>query len=251
VHEFLLRRKAFKVMTLTDITLILDVSHCQQISLEAMARWEPGAAKRLQVAALDLFASQGFDRTTAAEIAHAAGLTERTFFRYFRDKRDVLFYGQDLFVAAFLTGLGSASQTASPMELISSGLTSVAANFPNEHRPYARLRQTVIESNPALLERERHKLAGFALTIADALRARGLADPAATLAAESAATVFKVAFAQWIHEDQQRSLGAIAASVLDGLIALSRPPAAEQPAGTDQSSSRERQLASRAARPRP
>jgi AcrR family transcriptional regulator len=216
-----------------------------------MARWEPGAAKRLQVAALELFASQGFERTTAAEIARAAGLTERTFFRYFRDKRDVLFHGQDLFVSTFLAGLERVSPAASPMELISSGLTSVAAAFPNEHRPYARLRQAVIESNPALLERERHKLAGFALTIADALRARGIADPSATLAAESAATVFKVAFAHWLHEDDQRSLGAIAAGVLDGLIALSRPPAAEQPGVTEESSSRNRQVASSAGRPRP
>jgi AcrR family transcriptional regulator len=206
----------------------------------------------LQVAALELFASQGFERTTAAEIAGAAGLTERTFFRYFRDKRDVLFHGQDLFVSAFLAGLESASPAASPMELIRSGLRSVAAGFPNEHRTYARLRQAVIEANPALLERERHKLAGFALTIADALRASGIADPAATLAAESGVTVFKVAFAQWIHVDDQRSLGAIAASVLDGLLALSRPPAAEQPGRrTEGDSSQDRQVASRVARPGP
>ena len=70
-----------------------------------MVRWEPGARERLQAAALELFATRGFEQTTAAEIAQSVGLTERTFFRHFSDKREVLFYGQQQFLQAFVDGV--------------------------------------------------------------------------------------------------------------------------------------------------
>src|SRR5436305_429516 len=81
-------------------------------TLDGMARWEPGAAERLQKAALELFATRGFEQTTATEIAQSVGLTERTFFRHFSDKREVLFYGQHLFVRTFLAGVDAAPQGA-------------------------------------------------------------------------------------------------------------------------------------------
>ncbi len=186
-----------------------------------MARWEPGAAQRLQQAALELFATRGFDQTTAAEIAEAAGLTERTFFRYFGDKREVLFYGQDRFVQVFLDGMDAAPANTTPMKLIAAAIDGAASFFPDERRTFSRMRQAVIDSNPALQERERHKLAGLAMTIAAALRDRGVLEPAATLAAESGATVFGIAFSQWISEGERRSLGSIAAYTLTELRALS------------------------------
>jgi len=76
-----------------------------------MVRWEPGARERLQAAALELFASRGFEQTTAAEIAQSVGLTERTFFRHFSDKREVLFYGQQQFLQAFVDGVDAARLT--------------------------------------------------------------------------------------------------------------------------------------------
>jgi AcrR family transcriptional regulator len=185
-----------------------------------MARWQPGAAERLQKAALALFASQGFERTTAAEIAEAAGLTQRTFFRYFGDKRDVLFHGQDEFVGLFLAGLDAAPPRAAPMQFIAAAVHAAASWFTDDRRPYSRTRQAVIDSNPALQERERHKLAGLAVSVAAALRKRGIAEPAATLAAESGATVFAMAFAQWIREDEDRSLASIAADLITQLRAL-------------------------------
>jgi AcrR family transcriptional regulator len=190
-----------------------------------MARWEPGAAERLQKAALDLFATQGFEQTTAAEIAQSAGLTQRTFFRHFSDKRDVLFHGQDHFVQAFLVGVDAAAADASPMDVIASALASATSIFGNERRPYSLMRQSVIDNNPALQERERHKLAGLAVELADALRARGITEPAATLAAESGATVFSVAFSGWLRESGQRTLADITHSVLDELLSLSGSPA--------------------------
>ena len=185
-----------------------------------MVRWEPGARERLQAAALELFASQGFEQTTAAEIAQSVGLTERTFFRHFSDKREVLFYGQEQFFGAFIDGLHAAPPGASAIEAVASALHAAAAFLPRERRGYARMRQSVIDQNPALQERERHKLAVLATTVAEALRARGITEPAATLAAESGATVFGIAFAQWIREGEERSLAGIASGVLDELLQL-------------------------------
>src|ERR1044072_1720365 len=131
-----------------------------------MARWEPGAPERLAQAARELFATRGFERTTATEIALSVGLTERTFFRHFSDKREVLFFGQQQFVDAFLAGVDAAPPETSPIELgasaaaappdappidiVPSALRSAASLFPDERRAYSRPRQTVIDENPAL-----------------------------------------------------------------------------------------------------
>ena len=185
-----------------------------------MVRWEPGTRERLQAAALELFATRGFEQVTAAEIAQAVGVTERTFFRNFGDKREVLFHGQDRFLQVFVDAVANAPADATPLELITAALHGAASFFPDERRPYARLRQTVIDQNPALQERELHKLAGVAATVAAALRARGIAEPAATLAAQSASSVFGIAFAQWIREGESRSLAGIASDVLGELRTL-------------------------------
>ena len=142
-------------------------------------------SERLQAAALELFAERGYEQTTAAEIAQSVGLTQRTFFRHFSDKREVLFHGQQLLVEAFLGELAGARPTdAPPMELVASALGSAEEFFPDERRDHSRLRQSVIDQNPALQERERHKLPSvLATTLGDALRARGIAEPAATLTA--------------------------------------------------------------------
>lgn len=183
-----------------------------------MVRWEPGTPDRLQKAALELFATHGYEQTTATEIAQSVGLTERTFFRHFSDKREVLFYGQDRFVQAFLDGVDSAPPGASAIEIVACALQSAAGLFPSERRAHSRMRQSVIEQNPALQERERHKLATLAATVADALRARGVDDLAATLAAESGVTVFGIAFAKWIRKGEQRALADIAADVFRELL---------------------------------
>jgi AcrR family transcriptional regulator len=185
-----------------------------------MVRWEPGARERLQAAALELFATRGFEQTTAAEIAQSVGLTERTFFRHFADKREVLFYGQQEFLQAFLDGVDAAPPDAAPLEVIASALQAATSFFPDERRAYSRMRQAVIDANPGLRERELHKLAGLATTVAEALRARGIGEPAATLAAESGGTVFGIAFAQWIREGERRSLADIASNILGELFNL-------------------------------
>lgn len=188
-------------------------------------RWEPGTPQRLQQAALQLFATRGFEETRASEIAAAVGVTERTFYRHFSDKREVLFHGQDSLLDAFLTGVASAPATASPLEIVAAALRSATSFFADDRRSFARTRATIIERNPALQERERHKLATIATRVADALRERGVAEPAATLAAESGSTVFHIAFVQWIRPDEHRSLDAIAAEVFAQLQTLISAPA--------------------------
>lgn len=185
-----------------------------------MVRWRPGARERLQAAALELFATRGFEQTTAVEIAQAVGMSERSFFRLFNDKREVLFYGQEQFLQAFLDGVNAARPDASPLEVIVSALNAVAAFFPDERRSYSRIRQAVIDQNAALQEREQHKLAGLATTVAAALRARGVGEPVATLAAQSGATVFGIAFSMWIRDDETRSLAAIVSDVVAELLSL-------------------------------
>jgi AcrR family transcriptional regulator len=187
-----------------------------------MARWEPGTPERLQKAALELFTTRGFEQTTTTDIAAEAGVTERTFFRHFSDKREVLFHGQDVFAQAFLTGMHEAPAYAKPMAVVAAAVQGAASLFVDERRPYSRMRQTVIDANPPLQERERHKLAGLADVMAAALRDRGVDDLAATLAAESGATVFAVAFAQWIAAKETRSLSDIVSAVLAELSALTR-----------------------------
>ena len=115
---------------------------------------------------------------------------------------------------SFLDGCRRRTAGRIPAGVIASALQSAGTFFSDEHRPYSRTRQSVIDQNPALQEREQHKFAGLAGTVAQALRVRGVGDPAATLAAESGVTVFGIAFAQWIREGEERSLGDITTDVL-------------------------------------
>jgi AcrR family transcriptional regulator len=185
-----------------------------------MARWQPGAQERLQQAALELFAAQGYEQTTAMDIARAVGLTERTFFRHFSDKREVLFHGQQLLLDAFLTGVQESSAGASPMELVTGALRSAASFFPDERRPYSRTRQSVIDDNPALQERESHKLSTLGGVLSEALRVRGVDDLTADLAARTGVMVFGVAFTHWIREGEERSFSDITVDVLAELGAM-------------------------------
>lgn len=195
-----------------------------------MGRWEPRARERLQAAALELFTTRGFEQTTSTEIAEAVGLTERTFFRHFADKREVLFYGQDEFMRTFVDAVDRAAEPESPMVMVAAAVQAGAALFGEDRKEHVRVRQSVIDANPALQERERHKLAGLAREMASALRARGIADPGATLAGESCVTVFAVAFARWLADGETRSLPEIAADVLDAFAMLSRPGQSPTPA---------------------
>jgi len=158
-----------------------------------MGRWEPNARGRLEQAALDLYVERGFEQTTTAEIARRAGLTERTFFRHFADKREVLFGGHSALREFIVSAVASSPDSATPIDSVIGALETVGALF-LVRREYSRQRQAVIDANDELRERELIKLASLASTIADVLRGRGVGDLPASLAAEAGIAVFKVAF---------------------------------------------------------
>jgi AcrR family transcriptional regulator len=189
-----------------------------------MARWEPNARGRLEQAAMELYAKHGFEQTTVSEIAERAGLTERTFFRHYADKREVLFGGSDQLRDAIVAAVASAPESASPIDAIAAGLT-VAAEALHERRDFARRRQRIVAANPELQEREVSKLASWATALADALLARGVAEPLARLAGAVGIAVFRTAFERWIEEDTTRAFPQVMNESLERLKALA---AAEQ-----------------------
>jgi AcrR family transcriptional regulator len=185
-----------------------------------MGRWKPDARSRLEKAALTLYRDRGFSQTTVAEIAERAGLTERTFFRYFADKREVLFSGGDTLRQQLVTALSDAPRALSPIDAVGAAVEGIAGFFEGR-REFARKRQAVIDENPELQERERIKLASLAAALAEGLRRRGAGATAASLASEMGVTVFRIAFERWINDKRERSFAKIVRDSLDELKAVS------------------------------
>ncbi len=184
-----------------------------------MSRWEPNARGRLEQAALQLYIERGFEQTTVAEIAERAGLTERTFFRHFADKREVLFGGPSALQEIFVAAIAAAPDPVVPIDAVAAALEAAGALL-QERREFARQRQTVIAANAELQERELLKLASLASAMAHALRRRGVPDPAAKLTAEAGIVVFRIAFERWLNEASQRGLPQLIRETLDELKAV-------------------------------
>jgi len=165
-----------------------------------MTRWEPNARGRLELAALELYGERGYDQTTVAEIAKRAGLTERTFFRYFADKREVLFYGSGILQDGLVRGIEDAAAALPPIDAVGAALEAVADSLFEERRGRARQRQVIVAATPELQERELIKMATLSAAVAGALRRRGVTDPGASLAAEAGVAVFRVAFQRWVGQ---------------------------------------------------
>src|SRR5216683_4887172 len=190
-------------------------------TMPAMGRWEPNARGRLEQAALELYGERGFDQTTVAEIAARAGLTERTFFRHYADKREVLFGGSELLAELLVAAVAGAPASARPLDAVAAALEEVGALIQESRgRDFARTRRSIIAANAELQERELIKLASWADTLAGALRERGVGDPAATLAAETGIAVFRVAFDRWVGDGNDRDLSALIRESLGELKAL-------------------------------
>jgi AcrR family transcriptional regulator len=148
---------------------------------------------------MELYVERGFEQTTVAEIAKVAGLTERTFFRYFADKREVLFWGAASLQELMVTTVREAPEGEVPIVIIARAIEAAGGVF-QERREAALLRQSVIAANPELQERELIKLAALAAAMADALRERGVGEPSASLSAEAGIAVLKVAFERWAND---------------------------------------------------
>jgi AcrR family transcriptional regulator len=184
-----------------------------------MGRWEPDARGRLTQAAFALYGERGFEETTVAEIAARAGLTERTFFRYFADKREVLFAGADALQELLIGTVAKAPESLAPLDAAAAGLQAAGAMI-QEGGELAHQRQAIIASSAELRERELIKLASLAAALAEALRRRGVEDPVASLTAEAGIAVFKVAFERYVEETNQQDLPQLIRESLDELKAV-------------------------------
>jgi AcrR family transcriptional regulator len=184
-----------------------------------MARWEPNARERLERAALTLFIENGYDATTVAGIADRAGLTKSTFFRHFADKREVLFFGQDMLAQLFSDAIRNAPPAATTVDCLAAALESAAVAFTWDRHDLAPQRRAVIAANSELQERQLLKRARFASAMADALRARGADDVAARLAAEIGVLAFSTAYARWAAPENTRPFIEVAHEALRDLQA--------------------------------
>ena len=148
---------------------------------------------------MELYAERGFDGTTAADIAERAGLTERTFFRHFADKREILFAGSDQMTELLVRTLDGTPVGTPPLDATIAALRAAGAVL-EARREHARRRQAVIDAHPELQERELIKMASWSAALGDALRGRGVPDLPAVVAAEAGVAVFRVAFGRWIAD---------------------------------------------------
>ncbi len=165
---------------------------------------------------MELYVERGFENTTVAEIAERAGLTERTFFRHFADKREVLFSGSAALEELLVKTVAGAPDSAAPIAVVGLALEAAGAAL-QERGDWAKQRQGVIAANAELRERELIKLALLSAALAEALRQRGVKDPDASLTAEAGMAAFKVAFESWVQQPAKRNLPRLIRESLDRL----------------------------------
>lgn len=175
-----------------------------------MARWEPNARERLVRAAVDLFHEQGYDATTVSEIAErAGGLSKMTFFRHFRDKREVLFAGQEVHARLLAAAAAAAPGQAAPLQVAAAAVDALAATFTVDRREFSARLRVVMAGHAELQERAVAKRAALAAALTDALRGRGVPDPAASLAADLAVRAYYEAFEEWADPANQETLAGL------------------------------------------
>lgn len=182
-----------------------------------MGRWQPGARDRLERAALELFLEQGFAQTTVPQITARAGLTTRTFFRHFTDKREVLFASEEDLPALVEKLMSEAPVSLSPMAVIAYGLKPFAATAFVGRAEFLRMRHAVITANEGLRERELRKRESLAEAISQGFRRRGADELTALLAAELAMSVLRVALSRWLNPASERELAEIITETLSAL----------------------------------
>jgi len=177
---------------------------------------------------MELFEKRGYLETTVEDIATRAGLTERTFFRYFADKREVLFSGSAELEKIITEGIAHAPADVSPLEVVTRTLVMAGAALQalRELR-YVRARHSLVVQHAEIQERELIKLAALARAITEALHARGVAEPAASLAAEAGIAVFKIGFERWLSEGKPSDFAAHIRAAMEGLKALAAQANAE------------------------
>ena len=196
-----------------------------------MARWEAGAEGRLVQAAYELYFERGFDDVTVAEIAARAGLTKRTFFRYFADKREVLFSGAAAFQEDVVAVVTNAPDGVAPIDAVVAALAAGGTGL-TELGEGARRRQHLIDTSTELQEREMIKMAGLTAAISEGLERRGIPEATASLTAQAGVTVFKTAFERWAHREGSVEFAPLLYETLDELRTAVRSDDANSRAGS-------------------
>jgi AcrR family transcriptional regulator len=176
------------------------------------------ARARLREAALELYRERGYDETTTAQIAERAGVTERTYFRHFADKREVLFDGEAELRSILVDAIATAPIGLAPLSVLVQALTA-AVPLLIANRPIAEQRAEVIVVTPALQERAYAKTAALVDAIADALVQRGTTPSTARLTAKVAMAAFEHANRRWAG-DPTIDLGAAIAQAADEVLTL-------------------------------
>ena len=177
-----------------------------------MSRWDPDAKGRLAAAARELFVEQGFDQTTVVDIAARAGLTERTFFRHYADKREVLFAG-DWLAAQMIEDVAAAPADLTTIEVVTRAVESACDGITSSP-DWSRERARIVADHPELQERELAKMAMLARVLAGGLRDRGVPEAAATLAAELGVLAFRLAYERWAAGRRSASMAPLVRVVL-------------------------------------
>jgi AcrR family transcriptional regulator len=168
---------------------------------------------------MELYVDRGFEDVTVAEIAERAGLTERTFFRYFADKREVLFPDPGAIESMLTDLVADAARDAAPIEAVEHALEAVGALI-QQRSDWARQRNAVIAANAELRERELIKMDAWSSALAAALRRRGVKAVAARLSAEAGIAALRVAFEQWVQQPTRRNLPRLIHQAFDQLKAV-------------------------------
>lgn len=181
------------------------------------------------MASAELFQERGYARTTVEEIAAHAGLTERTFFRYFTDKREVLFSGSKELEKSLVETIASAPEQTASLEVVLAAFAAAGATLQSSREfSYVCARHALLAKHAELRERELTKLASLATVVAKALHARGVAEPEASMVAEVGVAAFKVGFERWVSGKKPRDLVALIRqamhAVVDVAAASSTPP---------------------------
>jgi len=171
-----------------------------------MARWDAQAEERLRTAAIELFLELGYENVTVAQIADRAGLTRRTFSRYFTDKRDVLFAGSERLPGLLAGALSRADPELTPFEALLTAMADVGAVLGAHVASHAVQRRDVIARSPELQERGRTKFADVADALATGLVQRGCQVANATLLADVGVAIFRTGFRRWVDNPDRDDL---------------------------------------------
>jgi AcrR family transcriptional regulator len=185
-----------------------------------MPRSGAEARARLREAALELYLERGYEATTTAQIAERAGVTERTYFRHFADKREVLFNGEDELSDVMVGAITDAPRDTSPLALVVGSYIAAVPLFV-AGRPIAVRRAKIIMTTPALKERAQAKSAAIADAAIAALVARGIPEPTARLAAQVGAATFERASREW-YQHPRLDLAALIGKSADEVRALAQ-----------------------------